>query len=261
MIRKPQHRKVDLGLSGRRVLVVGLGASGAAAAKFLRHQGAVVTVADQSASPSHADQVALLADMGVETRLGDQRPELFQETDLIVISPGVPTSIGPLAAARRRHIPIIGELELAARFVKAPIIAVTGTNGKTTTTSLIAHLLSYTGLTVQTGGNIGTPLIECVASKTAADVLVVEVSSFQLETIETFRPRIAVLLNITPDHLDRYDGFEAYAQTKGRIFSNQQPSDTAIINGADPVARNMSRHIAPNRWLFNGEGSVGALQN
>ncbi|MDX9788408.1 MAG: UDP-N-acetylmuramoyl-L-alanine--D-glutamate ligase [Desulfobacterales bacterium] len=239
------------GIAGRRVLVVGLGLSGASAAKMLVEKGAAVTVTDAVERPAAADRMAALTALGVQFELGGHSARSFDTADLIVVSPGVPETIAPIAAARHRGICVIGEVELAAALISAPILAVTGTNGKTTTTTLLGHMLQTAGLRVFVGGNIGRPLIECVSEPDRLDVVVAEISSFQLDTTRSFRPKVSVLLNVTADHLDRYSDFDAYAASKGRIFENQQAGDTAVVNGSDAVAVKVSEGIRSRRWLYN----------
>ncbi len=222
-------------LSGKKILVVGMGASGEAAARFLNARGAFVTVNDAGDN----DQVKIvrkrLQAQGIDTVVGEHPVELFKAADLICLSPGVPHTLPPLISARESGVPVLGEVELASRFIEAPIIAITGTNGKTTTTTLIGEMLAASGRRTFVGGNIGRPLIEYPTNGESADIVVVEVSSFQLDTIDTFRPTVSVLLNITPDHLNRYVDFDAYVRSKGRIFENQGPDDTAIYLGNDEV--------------------------
>ena len=227
--------------SDKNVLVVGMGASGAAAAEFLAAQGAHVTVNDAGDNdPLRMVQKRLQA-KGIDTVIGRHPDDIFNQADLICLSPGVPHTLPSLTSARESGVPVIGEIELAAQFIEEPIVAITGTNGKTTTTTLIGEMLAASGRRTFVGGNIGRPLIEYPASGESADVVVVEVSSFQLDTIDTFHPKVSVLLNITPDHLDRYPDFDAYARSKGRIFENQGPADTSIYLGNDDtVARLLS---------------------
>jgi UDP-N-acetylmuramoylalanine--D-glutamate ligase len=163
----------------------------------------------------------------------------------------VPQSLDVIESARAKGVPVMGEIELAARFISEPIVAVTGTNGKTTTTTLLGEMLKKSGLRVFTGGNIGTPLIDYPMQNRKADVVVAEISSFQLDTIERFKPRVAVLLNITQDHLDRYADFNAYVRSKFRIFENQSPDDIAVLNGADPHIRAFSPQIQSRPLYFN----------
>jgi UDP-N-acetylmuramoylalanine--D-glutamate ligase len=245
-------------IQGKHVLVVGMGASGAAAAAFLNDRGAVVTVADRASVPDAVDQIPVLEARGIRFELEAHRTETFHRAEIIVVSPGVPHRMALLQQAIQKGIPVISELELASRYITKPIIAVTGTNGKTTTTTLLSHLLQNAGFRVVAGGNIGTPLVDCIDAAEAADVLVVEVSSFQLDTIDTFQPRISMILNITPDHLDRYDGMAAYAQSKGRILKNQTESDIAVLNGNDPEVRRISGDTAARKWFINaGPGEEG----
>jgi UDP-N-acetylmuramoylalanine--D-glutamate ligase len=223
-------------LAGKRVLVVGLGRSGIAAAVLCAARAARVTVTDKRPA---IDLVGALARLpaGIAQELGGHRRESFLDADLIVLSPGVP-EIPELSDARAAGVEITGELELASRFVAAPIVAVTGTNGKSTTTTLIGDMLRATGRPTFVGGNLGEPLAEAVGTPAAeaGGFCVVEVSSFQLETVEAFHPRVAVLLNITPDHLDRYEGMEGYAAAKARIFAAQGDGDFAVVNFDDPLS-------------------------
>ena len=234
------------------MLVVGLGRSGIATLLFLKKRGALLTAADMSSEKELEAAMNQLRDMDITYEFGSHRVKTFLSSDLIVLSPGVPHTIPPIAAAREKGIPVMGELELASRFIADPIVAVTGTNGKTTTTGLVGDMLAASGQNVFVGGNIGNPLIGYVDSPRKMDLLVVEVSSFQLDTIERFTPRIAVLLNITPDHLDRYADFEAYVDAKGRIFKNQSASDTAVLNGSDPWVRRLCPRITAKKLFFTG---------
>ncbi len=248
-------------LGGKTVVVVGLGRTGLAVARFLDSRGARVVVTDTAGEEALAAQLNRLSGTAIRAELGGHRHETFEQATLVVISPGVSHTIEPVAAARAAGIPVISEIELAARFIREPIVAVTGTNGKTTTTELIGQMLRESGRTVFVGGNIGNPLIGYVAAGEAVDVVVAEISSFQLDTSETFRPRVAVLLNITADHLDRYPDFEAYTAAKFRIFENQQPADIAVINLADPVIRRLahrikSRKLAWGRVTATEEGAL-----
>ena len=219
-------------LKGKTVTVVGLGQSGLASARFCRAAGAIVTVSEAGDANGFENEIRQLEPAGVALEFGPHRPETFETADLVVLSPGVPHTLAPLEAARRRGIPVVGEMELASRFIAEPIVAVTGTNGKTTTTELIGAMLEASDMDVFVGGNIGNPLIEYVESGKPADWLVVEVSSFQLDTMDEFHPRIGCLLNISEDHLDRYPDFTAYAAAKWRLFRHQTADDTAILNGA-----------------------------
>ncbi|MDO9109425.1 MAG: UDP-N-acetylmuramoyl-L-alanine--D-glutamate ligase, partial [Desulfatirhabdiaceae bacterium] len=243
-------------LNRKNVMVVGLGMTGLATARFLHHRGAAVTVTDMAGEEDLAESVPELHQLGIRTELGGHRRESFESSDLIVLSPGVPHTHDFLIDARRRGIPVIGEIELASRFVRDPIIAITGTNGKTTTTSLLGDMLAQCGMQVFVGGNIGQPLIGYVDREEKADWVVLEISSFQLDTIETFRPDIGILLNITADHLDRYPDMAGYAASKGRIFQNQTPEDIAIYNGSDPWVLSETNRIHSRKWVFNGPGPL-----
>ncbi|HEY0840649.1 MAG TPA: UDP-N-acetylmuramoyl-L-alanine--D-glutamate ligase [Vulgatibacter sp.] len=221
-------------VAGKKVLVVGLARSGAAAARLLRREGADVTVTDARSAEALADPVAALLPLGVRFELGGHDLAAFLSADLIVVSPGVPLAGAELTAAREARVPILGEAELASRFVREPVIAITGTNGKSTTTSLIGHLLESAGRRVFVGGNLGTPFCERVLDGGDLDFSVVELSSFQLEAVQTLRPHVAVLTNLTPDHLDRYSGPEAYYEAKRAIFRMQEEGDFAVVNAGDP---------------------------
>ncbi len=223
-------------LWGRKVLVVGLGLTGRSVARFLLSCGAKVTATD-SRPEEELGGIKALREMGLGINAGGFRREDFLNAGLIVISPGIPAGTPILEEARARGIEVIGGLELAGRFISMPIIAVAGTNGKSTVTSLAGEVLAQAGKEVFVGGNIGTPAVEYFLSEAPAEMCIFEVSSFQLESIVSFRPHIAVLLNITDDHLDRYSGFDEYAAVKFRIFDNQREGDYAIVNAADGVIK------------------------
>ncbi len=220
-------------LKNKRVLVVGLGKSGVAAALFLRDQGARVTVSDVRSATALEKEIPALLDAGIMVEAGGHGLLTFRRQDLIVVSPGVPFDTPELKQVRAFGMNIIGEVELASRFLQGKIVAITGSNGKTTTTSLVGKIFADAGRATLVGGNIGTPVIELIAQSTPETWSVLEVSSFQLETIEQFRPHIAVVLNITPDHLDRHGSFENYAAMKARITENQTAKDFLVLNGED----------------------------
>lgn len=220
-------------LKNKRVLVVGLGKSGIAAAMFLRQQGARVTVSDARSAAALAEEIPALLDAGIMVESGGHGLLTFRRQDLIVISPGVALDTPEVKQVISFGVPVIGELELASRFLKGRIVAITGSNGKTTTTTLVGKILAEGGVTTLVGGNIGTPVINLIPESTDESINVLEVSSFQLETIEQFRPWIAVVLNITPDHLDRHGSFENYAAMKTRITENQQAEDFLVLNAED----------------------------
>jgi len=222
---------MSLPLANKAVLVVGLGRSGVGAARLCLAHGARVTVTDSRRGDQLEEALSRLGP-GAALELGGHYAESFVGADLIVLSPGVP-ELPELARARQAGVPVLGELELAARFVEAPIVAVTGTNGKSTTTSLLGAMVEETGRPTFTGGNLGAPLTEAVGSAAAAPggALVVEVSSFQLETVERFRAHVALLLNLSEDHLDRYPDYRSYVAAKARVFERQTSADFAVING------------------------------
>jgi UDP-N-acetylmuramoylalanine--D-glutamate ligase len=220
-------------VNNKRVLVVGLGKSGVASALFLKAKGARVTVSDTKPQDQLKDEIPVLLDQGIAVETGGHGERTFGGQDLIVVSPGVPTDAPPLMQARALGGNVIGEIELAAQFFPGRIVAITGSNGKTTTTTLAGEVVAAGGIRVAVGGNIGAPAISLVEGATANTIAVWEVSSFQLETIQTFRPQIAVVLNITPDHLDRHRTFTAYTDAKARILQNQQGEDFAVLNADD----------------------------
>ena len=224
-------------LKGKKVLVVGLGKSGLAAALFLRRRGAQVTVSDLRSAQALGKEIPSLLEAGISVEAGGHGLLTFRRQDLIVVSPGVPLLTPELVQVRNLGLPIIGELELAARFLQGNVLAITGSNGKTTTTTLCGEIFSAAGLKTVVAGNIGVPVIETVDQSDAGAWSVLEVSSFQLETTESFHPRIAVILNITPDHLDRHGTFENYVKMKEKIFANQTGEDYLILNGDDPVTQ------------------------
>ncbi|MDJ0781687.1 MAG: UDP-N-acetylmuramoyl-L-alanine--D-glutamate ligase [Desulfosarcinaceae bacterium] len=223
-----------MNLRDQHTVVVGLGRSGLAAARLLGEKGARVTVTDNRDAATLGEAVAVAEKLGCALELGGHQQATLDGADLIVISPGVPHTIAPLTAARANGVPVIGEVELAARFITVPIVAVTGTNGKTTATELIGEMLDASGIATFVGGNIGRALSEYVTSGGAAEVVVAEISSFQLDTMERFHPRVGVLLNISADHLDRYAGMAAYAASKARLWSRMGAADTLVYNGMDP---------------------------
>ncbi len=222
-------------LRGKRVLVVGLARTGVATALFCAARGAHVTATDARPENEIGDVLAPLRSAGVKLELGGHRENTFLAQDLIVPSPGVPADAPLLQAARAKGVTIWSEVELADRFLSGRLIGITGSNGKTTTTSLIEHILRNAGLPTVLAGNIGTPLIARVEQTSNDTITVVELSSFQLELIEVFRPNISVFLNLTADHLDRHHTMEAYGRAKARIFENQTESDSAVLNADDPA--------------------------
>lgn len=243
-------------LKGKKVLVVGLGKSGLAAALFLRRQGAQVTVSDVRSAEALGKEIPALVEEGIMVEAGGHGLLTFRRQDLIVVSPGVPLDTPELVQARNFGRPVIGELELAARFLKGKILAITGSNGKTTTTALTGEILKTSGMPTLVAGNIGVPVVELIDESTDDTWSVLEVSSFQLESTEKFHPKIAVILNITPDHLDRHGTFENYALAKERIFTAQDASDFAVLNADHPrTAEAAKRSHAPVFW-FSASQSV-----
>jgi UDP-N-acetylmuramoylalanine--D-glutamate ligase len=242
-------------LRGKRVLVVGLARTGVATSLFCATRGARVTATDSRGESEIGETVAKLKEAGVALELGSHREKTFLEQDLIVPSPGVPADEEHLQAARAKGITIWSEIELAYRFLKGRLIAITGSNGKTTTTSLVEHILKMAGMQTILAGNIGTPLIGCVDAMKDDTCTVVELSSFQLELIDTFRPHIGVFLNLTPDHLDRHHTMEAYGAAKARLFENQIGEDAAILN-ADDAATTPCAPSLPRVYWFSRKQRV-----
>ena len=226
--------RLGFDLSGKRVLVVGLARTGVVTSLFSAGYGATVTATDERPESELAETATQLRAAGVKLELGGHVDASFLEQDLIVVSPGVPAKLPPLELARKQGIPVWSEIELAWRFLRGKLVAITGSNGKTTTTALLAHILQTSNIPTLVGGNIGTPLLALVERSTDPAVTVAEISSFQLETIDKFRPEIGVLLNLTPDHLDRHGTFEEYAHAKMRMFENQLERDMAVLNADDP---------------------------
>ncbi len=243
-------------LKGKKVLVVGLGKSGLAAALFLRHRGALVTVSDVRSAEALAKDIPALLEEGIMVEAGGHGLLTFRRQDLIVVSPGVPLETPELAQVKSFGLPVIGELELAGRFLKGSVIAITGSNGKTTTTTLLGEILKQAGLPTLVGGNIGVPVIALINESTEASWSVLEVSSFQLESTEQFHPKIAVILNITPDHLDRHGTFENYALAKERIFAEQTAEDFLVLNADNPPAEAAASRAKGQVYWFSVEHPV-----
>ena len=243
-------------LKNKKVLVVGLGRSGAASAIFLQDHGARVIVSDSKSEAQLERDVPALLDRGISIETGQHGERTFRDQDLIVVSPGVPSDQPQLQHARSLGIPVIGEVELAFRFLQGKVLAITGSNGKTTTTTLVGEILSKSGRKTLVGGNIGTPVISLAGKSTAEALVVLEISSFQLESIQQFRPSIAAILNITPDHLDRHHTFEAYVNAKLRIFENQTADDFAVLNADDPVCVGLKDKIKSTLLWFSRKRQV-----
>ena len=260
-----------------RVLVVGMERSGLASVELLKRRGVDVRATDSRPLSALPQAAAVLARLGVP--FDPQSEAVFEDCDRIVLSPGVPADLEPLEAARRRGVQVIGEVELAGEFLRGRTIGITGSNGKTTTTAMIGHILRESGIAAQVGGNIGAAVTGMVDSSRAEQWNVLELSSFQLETIETFHADIGVCLNVTPDHLDRHHTFERYAAAKGRLFGTQRPGDFAVLNADDaqcvafsatlaakPLWFSSTRAITPGVWLdqdrlwFDGEPFLVAAE-
>lgn len=242
---------MDENYRGRRVLVVGLGRSGLAAAELLLRRGAIVLANDVRGRELLGEQALALSTAGAELVAGSHPKELVSRCDLVVVSPGVSPELPLVDEARRRGVPIWSEIELAYREIEGVMVAVTGTKGKSTTVSLIAEALRAAGRDVRLAGNVGVPLSSVVEGSSAETVFVVEASSFQLETIDRFRPHVAVLLDVSPDHLDRHPSFQAYVRAKARLFSNQEVEDWAVIYGGNPLTVDMASKGRARRLLFD----------
>jgi len=243
-------------LNGKRVLVVGLGKSGVASALFMKAHGAKVSVSDTKSGDELRNEIPVLLDHGITVETGGHGDRTFRGQDLIVVSPGVPVDAPPLVQARSLGENVIGEIELAAQFLPGPIVAITGSNGKTTTTTLVGEIMTAAGFPALVGGNIGTPAISLAERANPETVIVLEVSSFQLETVQTFRPKVAVVLNVTPDHLDRHRTLEVYVNAKARIFENQQGSDFAVLNADDPTCVEMAARTRAKVFWFSRQKEV-----
>jgi UDP-N-acetylmuramoylalanine--D-glutamate ligase len=236
-------------LRGKHVLVIGLARTGVATARFCVEHGATVTGMDAHAESELGADVIRLREQGVQLELGGQPETSLLNQDLVIPSPGVPADAPLLQQARSKGITVWSEIELADRFLDGRLIGITGSNGKTTTTSLVHHLLKVAGFSTMVAGNIGTPLISRVALTSEGTTTVAELSSFQLELVETFHPDIAVLLNLTPDHLDRHKTMDVYAAAKARIFEKQTESDFAVLNADDPGTVRLAPKRPQNYWF------------
>jgi len=238
-------------LNGRKTLVLGAGKSGIASAKFLAKRGAIVALHDKKPLENWTEEARSLKSENIGLIDGNIPSFILDQIDLVVLSPGVPTGTIPARYVDRKDGEVIGEVELAYRFLKGRIVGITGSNGKTTTTTLIGELLKNAGIETQVGGNIGTPLVDLVESSTENTWTVCELSSFQLETIKDFRPNVGICLNVTPNHLDRYNFFSDYAAAKHRLFMNQTADDLAILNADDEITKSWSENLKANVMLFS----------
>lgn len=238
-------------LKDKKVLVIGLGKTGLATAQFAAAKGAAVTVSDEKPREELTEALGALAGLSLRVFAGGTDPAALGGVDLVVPSPGVPPFNPLIREAERRGIPVMSEIELAFRFLRVPVIAITGTNGKTTVTTLVGHLLAQAGKKAFVGGNIGSPLIGYVGGPQDDDWAVIEMSSFQLQRIETFRARVAVLLNVAPDHLDYHADYAEYRWAKERIFENQQPGDLAVLNADEAESAALARRLAARVVFFS----------
>jgi len=238
-------------IAGRKALVIGAARSGIASSRFLIKRGATVALNDQKPLSEWSKEALGLKTEGVGLIDGDAPSWLLDQVDLVVVSPGVPTKAIPIRYADRRGAEVIGEVELASRFLRGRTVAITGSNGKTTTTSLIGDMLKDAGLVVQVGGNIGTALISMIESSRDDGWNVVELSSFQLETIVDFHPSVAAVLNVTPNHMDRYESLIDYAAAKHNIFRNQTEADVAILNADDEIVSSWAPGLRPHVVQFS----------
>jgi len=244
-------------LQGMQVAVAGLGRSGMAAVRFLAHRGARVTASERKLPAELGEVVGELEQLGVMLECGGNRVETFASADLVVVSPGVPLSSPPLAAARAAGVPVWAEVELAFRFLRGTLLGITGSNGKSTVTAWTAHLLAQAGLNAVACGNLGVPLLSLVDDDEPGRLYVTELSSFQLEGIHELRPAVALMTNMSPDHQDRYDCFDDYVDAKARLFENQCSDDHAVLNAEDVrVARMAQRPGGPCRSFFSTSGPV-----
>ncbi len=253
--------EIDKAYRGQTVLIAGAARSGLASAEFLLTRGARVVLTDLKTQNELASSLAALQDLARSSgelilELGGHKPESFRRCDLVILSPGVPRSLPLFEISRQAGIPIIAEVELAFRHLQGEILGITGSNGKTTTTTLVAELLRGAGLRGYAAGNIGKPLISFAATSTPDDIYAVELSSFQLETIDRLRPRVGAILNLTPDHMDRYRDYEDYVGAKRRIFMNQTAADFAVLNAEDPRTAEIAGQVASAVVLFSRLGEV-----
>lgn len=238
-------------IKGKKITILGLQKTGVALAEFLTKRGALITVSDRSDEKSLGDKASKIRSLGIDLETGGHSDSSFENRDYIILSPGVPHTLPQLEKARQMGVSVIGEVELASIFIDCPIIAITGTNGKSTATTLAGEMLKNSGFNVFVGGNLGTPLVSCLDLPEKPDFVVAEISSFQLDTCVSFRPKAAVLLNITEDHLDRYKDMDGYADSKMLVFKNQNKDDFAILNAADSMTIDRMQSIHSSKYFFN----------
>jgi len=238
-------------LNGKKVLVAGLGISGVALCKVLAEKNAVITAYDERQEENLVDKISSLKNSGINFLFGEFKKSFLQDIDLVVISPGVPIDSEIVAHALESGIEVIGEIELAYRISKAPIFAITGTNGKTTTTSLLGEMFLNSNIKTYIAGNIGYPLVYAASEASEKDVIIAEISSFQLESIKEFRPKVSCIINITPDHLNRHKTLENYAKVKGRIFENQGSDEYVVLNYDDVIVRSLAHNARCSIFPFS----------
>ncbi|UCF78567.1 MAG: UDP-N-acetylmuramoyl-L-alanine--D-glutamate ligase [Candidatus Eiseniibacteriota bacterium] len=246
-----KRENISPSFAEKKVLVVGVGRSGMGVCAVLRKYGCNVTATDNRKSTELPRETASLEEQGVKLALGGHDVSLLDSKELVVLSPGVPRSLELIQEALKRKIPVLSEIEVASELARSPLVAVTGTNGKSTVVTLLGKIFADAGFETAVAGNIGLPLSAVVEDVPPDGVIIVEVSSFQLESILRFHPRVAVLLNITHDHLDRYDGMDSYAAAKARIFSNLTSSDFAVVNADDPLVMQLVAPSAARRFNFS----------
>ncbi len=240
-----------MNLSGQKVIIIGLGKTGIAAARFLYERGAQIILTDEKPLSELEQALSVLGQIRNQVEIRDYNPDIIEDADMIIPSPGVPPFNPLLKRAAEKGIPVLSEIEVASRLIRKPIVAITGTNGKTTVTTLIGEILKHAGKKVFVGGNIGNPLIGCVDNESDLDFIVAEVSSFQLEWTQTFKPYVAILLNTTCDHIDYHGTFAAYRSAKEKAFANQKDGDLAILNGDEPESIFLSDRIQAEVKYFS----------
>ncbi len=245
-----------MNLKDKKVLIVGFARSGVGAAKLLHDKGAKITINDIKTDKELSQQIKMLEGYDIDFQLGQKADGLVDLHDLIVVSPGVPTNLSFFNIAKEAQVKIIGELELGYLYTKCPIAAITGTNGKTTTTALLGEIFKKSGKNTFVAGNIGESIAACALSTNEEDLMALEVSSFQLETIDEFKPHVAAILNITPDHLDRHKDMNGYKDVKKRIFINQDKNDYAVLNYDDKYSKEIKKSVKSNLYYFSIENAV-----
>lgn len=249
---------MNLNYEGKQILVVGLGKTGVGLCRFLAARHALVTATDSAPAAELAPALNALQGIDITLEIGCSRPAHLENFDLIVTSPGVPPELPWLQEAVSEGVPLVGELEIAGDYLHLPLAAISGTNGKTTTTTLVGEMLQASGRRPLVGGNIGTPLVDLVDLQVQADCLILEISSFQLDTAPSFKPNTAALLNITADHLDRYTDFQAYADSKALLFRQQNAQDLAVLNADDPLVAALAPKLKSRIYFYSSRKKLAA---